>query len=51
MPIKEGGLGLRIPSENADISYQASKKITKPLKEKIVTQFNNIPAQKEVKKS
>ena len=51
LPIKEGGLGLRVRSEIAENSYNASRKITAPLTEKVVTQSNDLPNQKEVKKS
>ena len=51
LPIKEGGLGLRVLSEIAENSYNASRKITAPLTEKVVTQSNDLPNQKEVKKA
>ena len=34
LPVKEGGLGLQSPSENADNIYRASRKITLPLKKR-----------------
>ena len=37
-------------SEIAENSYNASRKITAPLTEKVVTQSNDLPNQKEVKK-
>ena len=51
LPIKEGGLGLRIPSKNAAQSYIASRKITAPLTEKIKSQDAYLPTKEEVKTS
>ena len=48
LPIKEGGMGLRIISELADPSYHASNKITSPLKNQIIKQSRLLPAQEEV---
>ena len=43
MPIKEGGLGIRLISSNADSSYQTSKDITYPLVDKILNQDQSLP--------
>ena len=43
MPIREGGLGLRIVAENADQSYAASSRITNPLVECIINQSDTLP--------
>ena len=51
LPIKDGGLGLRVWSEIADDSYQSSKKITYPLKEKIIKQSNDLPDPTKVKEA
>ena len=51
LPVKERGLGLQSPSENADNIYRASRKITLPLKEKIITQSSELPDNNDVKKA
>ena len=51
LPIKDGGMGLRVISELADPSYYASTKITCPLKNQIVKQSFNLPEQEEVVKA
>ena len=43
MPIREGGLGLRTLSDNADQSYHSSSKITRCLVEKIISQSEDLP--------
>ena len=47
LPIKDGGLGMRFVSKNADVSYNASRDITKPLVEKITCQSNKLPGHAE----
>ena len=51
LPIKEGGMGLRVISELADPSYEASTKITFPLKNQILVQSMDLPENEEVKKA
>ena len=48
MPIKDGGLGIRKLSENTDISYNASTRITAPLIDEIVKQSDTLPCQVRV---
>ena len=48
MPIKDGGLGVKVISENADRSYEASVKITSPLSKQIQLQSNELPNCEEV---
>lgn len=43
LPIKEGGLGLRNISSRADLAYEASKEITQPLTNQIISQSENLP--------
>ena len=43
LPIREGGMGIKFNSKRADISYQASSKITKPLINQIVKQSSDLP--------
>ena len=43
MPIKEGGLSIRVVSENADAAYTSSKKITEPLMNSIISQSTELP--------
>ena len=51
LPIREGGLGIRKVSEMADISYDASRKITHPLTTEIVNQSNTLPSAEDVMKA
>ena len=51
MPIKDGGLGIRVPSENADNAYQASRKITTPLVNQIINQSQVLPNADDVRSS
>ena len=44
LPIKNGGLGIRKVSENADIAHEASKKITSPLVNEIMKQSDTLPS-------
>ena len=48
LPIREGGLGIRKLSENANISYEASRKITRPLTTQIIKQSNSLPSAEDV---
>lgn len=48
LPIKKGGMGLRIVSETADGSYNNSSKITGPLKQRIINQTNELPSPEDV---
>ena len=48
MPIREGGLGLKHISSNADVSYQSSTRITNPLIQCIITQSDNLPNPEQV---
>ena len=49
LPVREGGLGVKKVSEYADISYNVSVKINKPLVEKILLQSDDLPCIEEVK--
>ena len=49
LPIREGGLGLRILSQTSDQTYTASKNMTLPLRKQIETQNQNLPNPDEVK--
>ena len=40
LPVREGGLGIRIPSKQANLEYQSSLCITSPLHDQIVKQDN-----------
>ena len=40
LPAREGGLGIRIPSKQADQEYKSSLRITSPLHDQIVNQDN-----------
>ena len=48
LPIREGGLGIRKVSENADKLYLASSQITLPLITQIVEQSDDLPAAEDV---
>ena len=49
IPIREGGMGIKIHSENSDIAYNASSKITKPLVNQILAQSRELPDEEAVK--
>ena len=51
LPIREGGLGIKKVSENADVSYNASRKITLPLITQITKQSSCLPAAEDVVKA
>ncbi len=51
LPVKHGGLGLRIVSSEADKSFEASVKFTQPLTEQIHNQSDDLPNPTEVKKA
>ena len=48
LKIKDGGLGLRVVSKISDQSYDASRKITKPLVSQITAQSQELPCPAEV---
>ena len=43
LPVKDGGLGVRKVSQNADSSYEVSVKVTRPLTRKILQQASDLP--------
>ena len=49
LPIRDGGLGIKKLREYADISYEVSTKINKPLIRHILTQSDDLPDVDEVK--
>ena len=49
IPIREGGMGLKVLHENSDAAYEASVKITKPLVNKIIAQSQDLPDEEKVK--
>ena len=49
LPIRDGGLGIRKVSANADFSYKISSKITQPLIKQIILQSDQLPNTEEVK--
>ena len=51
LPIKEGGMGLLVQGEMADQSYHTSRKVTTPLKKKIIEQSLELPDQSDVKQA
>ena len=51
LPIREGGLGIKKVSENADNSFAASSKITLPLVTEIIKQSDELPDAEEVMKA
>ena len=51
LPIRDGGLGLRLVSQNADFSYDVSVKTTTPLTDNIIAQSQYLPGNDEVKKA
>ena len=50
IPIKDGGLGLRIWKEQANDSYATSKHVTKPLQTQITNQLTDLPTLDKVQK-
>ena len=48
LPIKDGGLGLRIWQGEADSSYETSRKVTAPLQLHIVNQVIDLPPAPEI---
>ena len=51
LPIKEGGLGLRIWNKQSDDSYHTSKNVTLPLQKQMVKQNTQLPLWEEVAKA
>ena len=51
LPIRDGGLGIKKLREYADISYDVSTKINKPLIQLILNQSDDLPEDEEVKKA
>ena len=49
LPIKEGGLGIRKVVDYADISYEASTSINKPLIKQILLQSDDLPDMEQVR--
>ena len=49
MPIKDGGLGIKIWHKHANISYETSKGFTAPLQDQILNQKYDLPDQSKVK--
>ena len=43
MPVKHGGLGIRMVGENSEAAHCASQRITTPLVEQIIKQSNEVP--------
>ena len=43
LPVRMGGLGLINPSQVATFEYEASVKVTKPLVQQIVSQYQTLP--------
>ena len=53
LPVRYGGLGIKKPGDDCDPEYQASKEITKELKDAIILQaidFRNLPTLEKRKK-
>ena len=48
LPIKDGGMGMRIWQNEADDSFTTSKDVTKPLQSQILKQIVDLPAHEEV---
>ena len=48
LPIKDGGMGLRIWKNEADDSFTTSKHVTKPLQSQILKQMVKLPAHEDV---
>ena len=51
LPIREGGLGLRVQHKNSDTCYAVSKVITGPLTKQIISQDQQLPDHDEVKEA
>ena len=51
LPIRDGGLGLRLVANNADLSYSSSTCITKPLTQCIISQSVDLPDKEAEQKS
>ena len=51
LPIRDGGLGLRVHSQTSDQAYTASKNINLPLTKQIMAQNQNLPDPDEVYQS
>ena len=51
LPISEGGLGIRSLSETSNTTYDSSRKITAPLRKKIVEQSQELPDRDDVIKA
>ena len=51
MPVREGGLGIRVINEISSQSYHASRNITAPLVEQIKKQADSLPSEDIVKKA
>ena len=51
LPIREGGLGLRVQHKNSDTCYAVSKVITEPLTRQITSQDQQLPDHDAVKQA
>ena len=51
LPIRDGGLGLRVLSQTSSQAYVASKNINKPLTNQIMSQNQDLPTPEEVKEA
>ena len=51
IPIRDGGMGMKILSENSNAAYEASQAVTKPLVKQIIEQSEELPNEEEVKKA
>ena len=49
LPIRDGGLGVPVLREKAEIDFQSSIAVTVPLKEVIIEQGNTLPSKERVK--
>ena len=48
LPIKDGGMGMRIWQNEADDSFTTSKEVTKPLQSQILKQIVDLPTHEDV---
>ena len=51
IPIRDGGMGMKMMSSNSDIAYHASTEITKPLVNQIYSQSQELPDEEQVKEA
>ena len=48
LPVRKGGIGVANPCNEAQLEYQASRKITAPLVKRIELQMHEIPDDSEI---